>query len=322
MYTTRSHSIFRHSFNNKRGEIILDLYKKPTDRNQYLLTSSCHPAHCVENIPFYLALRIVRVCTDISTRDTRHTELKNMLMEREYPESMVDNALRKAKAIHRSTALKKVVAHKQTKRPIFATLYDPRLPNLQKIQLKHWLCMTQDPYLEEVFPEPPLVAFRRQKNIKDFLARAKIPANTTRQHRNLNGMKKCTQQCTACPYIKEGTEIKGCKFKWNIVKNVNCETRNCVYMIECQKDYCKERYIGETERELRERISEHRGYIHNKNVSTATGEHFNLPGHQLSDMKVTIIEKVKKYDESYRKERESTHIRRFNTFYRGMNRRP
>ena len=226
------------------GKIIFDLYKKPTDRDQCLLTSSCHPAHCVENIPFSLALRIVRVCTDISTRDTRHTELKNMLMEREYPESMVDNALRKAKAIHRSTALKKVVAHKQTKRPIFATLYDPRLPNLQKIQLKHWRSMTQDPYLKEVFPEPPLVAFRRQKNIKDFLVRAKVPANKTRPHRNLNGMKKCTQQCTACPYIKEGTEIKGCKFKWNISKNVNCETRNCVYMIECQKDYCKERYIG------------------------------------------------------------------------------
>ena len=65
-------------------------------------------------------------------------------------------------------------------------------------------------------------------------------------------------------------------------------------MNECQKDFCKERYIGKTERELRERISEHRGYIYNKKVSMATGEHFNLPGHQLSDMKVTIIDKVKK----------------------------
>ena len=39
------------------GKIIFDLYKKPTDRNQCLLTSSCHPAHCEENIPFSLALR-------------------------------------------------------------------------------------------------------------------------------------------------------------------------------------------------------------------------------------------------------------------------
>ena len=204
----------------REGKIKFDLYKKPTDRNQYLLTSSCHPAHCVENIPFSLALRIVRICTDMSTRDIRHQELKIMLIEREYPENMVDTALRKAKAIPRSTALKKVVAHKQSKRPIFATFYDPRLPNLQQIQLKHWRSMTQDPYLKEVFPEPPLMAFKRQKNIKDFLVRAKVPANKTRPQRNLRGMKKSTMQCNACPYIKEGTEIKGYYFKWNITKNV------------------------------------------------------------------------------------------------------
>ena len=93
-------------------------------------------------------------------------------------------------------------------------------------------------------------------------------------------------------------------------------------MIECQKEYCKERYIGETQRELKERISEHRGYIYNKVLTQATGAHFNLPGHQLSDMKVTVIEQVKMFDESYRKERETMFIRRFNTFYRGMNRKP
>ena len=37
------------------GKIITDLYRKETDRNQYLLPSSCHPAHvtdiftCIEN---------------------------------------------------------------------------------------------------------------------------------------------------------------------------------------------------------------------------------------------------------------------------------
>ena len=44
----------------ENGKIITDLYRKETDRNQYLLTSSSHPAHVTENIPFSLALRIVR----------------------------------------------------------------------------------------------------------------------------------------------------------------------------------------------------------------------------------------------------------------------
>ena len=32
----------------ENGKIITDLYRKPTDRNQYLLTSSCSPATCTE----------------------------------------------------------------------------------------------------------------------------------------------------------------------------------------------------------------------------------------------------------------------------------
>ena len=45
-------------------KIIVDLYKKPTDRNQYLLTSSCHPSSVTNNIPFSLTLRIVRLCSE------------------------------------------------------------------------------------------------------------------------------------------------------------------------------------------------------------------------------------------------------------------
>ena len=50
------------SYKISEGKIILDLFKKPTDRNMYLLPSSCHPPHQHENIPFSLAMRINRVC--------------------------------------------------------------------------------------------------------------------------------------------------------------------------------------------------------------------------------------------------------------------
>ena len=65
-------------------EIIVDLYKKPTDRCQYLLTSSCHPPHITQNIPFSLAYKIDRICTDPKTRDTRLEELKDMLTSSDF----------------------------------------------------------------------------------------------------------------------------------------------------------------------------------------------------------------------------------------------
>ena len=72
---------------------------------------------------------------------------------------------------------------------------------------------------------------------------------------------------------------------------------------------------------LKSRLAQHRGYIRNKDDSKATGHHFNLPGHSLADLTVTIIEQVKKSDTLYRKEREEYHIRRFNTLHKGINRK-
>ena len=54
----------------------------------------------------------------------------------------------------------------------------------------------------------------------------------------------------------------------------------------------------------------------------ATGEHCNKEGHTLGGMTVTVIEKVRNQDPLYRKEREARHVRRFNTFYKGINRKP
>ena len=66
----------------KDNKISTDLYKKPTDKNQYLLTSSCHPAENVTNIPYSLALRITRICSEVSERDQAYQELKEMLLHR------------------------------------------------------------------------------------------------------------------------------------------------------------------------------------------------------------------------------------------------
>ena len=57
-------------------------------------------------------------------------------------------------------------------------------------------------------------------------------------------------------------------------------------------------------------------------LDKATGEHFNMPGHDITCMKVSIIEKVRKLCVQYRKEREKYFIRKFNSYYKGMNKQP
>ena len=298
--------------------IITDLYKKKTDRNQYLLTSSCHPAHVTKNIPFSLCLRIVRICSRIEDRDKRFSELKSMLLARGYSAGIINAAIEKAKKIPRFEALKKVVGSKETERPVLVIHYDPRLPSVSQIIMKHYRTMVQDPHLKEVFPLPPLVAYRRQKNLKQILVRAKIPSLPSRPKRKILGMKKCNK-CVYCSYITTGDHVKATASNYHhqIIQEVNCTSSNVIYLITCQK--CDIQYVGETDRKMKERFAEHQGYVRNKNLSKATGEHFNLPAHKLSDMRIRILEQIFNKDPFYRKKREHMYINKFNTKLKGLN---
>ena len=79
------------------------------------------------------------------------------------------------------------------------------------------------------------------------------------------------------------------------------------------------RYVGESKRPLKQRLADHRGYVNCDNINTATGAHFLQPGHSLSHLQITIIEKLKNQSDIYRKEREKYFINMFNSYYKGMN---
>ena len=200
----------------------------------------------------------------------------------------------KARKVPRSAALKEVQKTKTVDRPVFPVVYDPRLPPITSTLTKHWRSMvSRNKYLGEVFPSPPLTAYKRQPNQKSFLVRAALPKGNRRYpQRNQKGMSKCnTQNCTACPFIREGKNIKINGAPWKINRKLDCQSYNIVYAIVCKKDTCKQVYIGETKRLLKFRLAEHRGYVVNGDTTKATGRHFSL-----ADLQVTAIEKAKKKD--------------------------
>ena len=108
-------------------------------------------------------------------------------------------------------------------------------------------------------------------------------------------------------------------FKVEIDRTVNCQTKNLIYCVGCKK--CSQQYIGETERTLQDRFSDHIGYVKNKKLQKATGEHFNQKGHSLSDMTISIVEKLHSTSGQFRKQRERMYINKFNTKYKGLNKK-
>ena len=73
---------------------------------------------------------------------------------------------------------------------------------------------------------------------------------------------------------------------------------------------------------MSERLSEHIGYILNNNRKQATGIHFNKHGHNISHLRITILEKIATKNEIYRKEREKYHINKFYSYLTGINLSP
>ena len=173
-------------------------------------------------------------------------------------------------------------------------------------------------YLKEVFPRPPITAYKRQPNIRNLLVRAKVPKNGINK-RKIKGMAKCGNGCQACPFIREGKNVKINRKEWKLNNKFDCNSYNVVYAITCKKDYCKESYIGETKRMLKFRLADHYGYVRSHRLDTPTGSHFNSPGHTLGDLSITVIEKSKRNNHPYRRQREEYHINRFDTYFNGMN---
>ena len=80
-------------------------------------------------------------------------------------------------------------------------------------------------------------------------------------------------------------------------------------------------YIGETDRTVRERFLEHRGYVRREELDKATGFHFNKPNHQISDMTISVLERITSSDPQYRKTREHYWIEQFELLTKGINRK-
>ena len=310
----------------KNNKIVTDLYRKPSDRVQYLLPSSCHPNHCHTNIPYSLALRIVRICSEPESRDKRFDELRDMLKSRNYQSGLIASAIDRAKQVPRSEALKRVTKKQTAKRQVFSVLYDPRMPSMAKIVHKHYRTMiTVDPELKESFPLPFLIAYRRPANLREKLIRAKVPKPTTsRPKRTIKGMRKCRKklnggECPCCPFIQETKVVQATQSNFSIEVNtaVDCQTKGIVYCITCTK--CSLQYIGTSKNSLQDRFANHIGYVRSRDMSQATGRHFNSRGHSLSDMKVFIVKKVFNVDRLLREELESDMIRNFNSKFKGPN---
>ena len=158
----------------ENGRIRTDLHVKPTDKHQYLRMDSCHPIHCKASIPYSQALRLRRICSEEQVFKNRARELKQHFLSRGYNEQHLNKQIQRALNTSREACLQPKQNREKSARIPLVVTYHPILPFFRMTAKRHLPILHVSERLRRAFRYPPIIAFRRPKNLKDFLVRATL----------------------------------------------------------------------------------------------------------------------------------------------------
>ena len=129
-------------------------------------------------------------------------ELAGWLKDRGYEESLVNEQIDRVCRLDRATLLANSGNRtndqgRGERVPLVAT-YHPALNSLGKVARRLHPMLTNSEEHRKVFPEPPLIAFRRCKNLKDILVRARL-SNEGSGATDKKGCSRCGKsRCQVC----------------------------------------------------------------------------------------------------------------------------
>ena len=147
---------------------------KPTETFQYTHFASCHPQGVKKDFIKGKAIRLLRTNSSKIIFEEKITNFKAHLLQRGYPEDLINTTLSEVNFKDRKLALQQKPKTNQRILP-FVTQYQPSVPNLKQILMKNWHLIEQQPLLSEIYKlEPALVSYKRGRSLKDILVRAKL----------------------------------------------------------------------------------------------------------------------------------------------------
>ena len=241
--------------------------------------ASAHPQHCIKGIPYGKFLRILRICST-KADIIKHCVTKGQRFVRPaYPITLICKAFLKALRHDRQTLLNPIQKEPDETAPnIPVTTYNPGFRGLKNVASKSWDLLGKSCTTRAIFRENFLSAFRRPKNLKDYLMKSKLEPQ--REDNDVESSNKCLppNTCRFCPKLNtDGRILSSASGRTYMSRyNVCCSSSNLIYCLTCKR--CGIQYVGQTKRELKVRFSVHFLKITKNNPESEIARHFN-PGH-------------------------------------------
>ena len=164
-------------------------------------------------------------------------------------------------------------------------IYHPILPSFHTTAKQHLPTPHVSERLQEAFQYPPLIAFHRPRNLKDFLVRATLTPTPSESPGNYTcGAPRCKTSPILWVTDVFSSHTTGQLYKVRF--RTSCKSPNIVYLITCRR--CGLQYVGETSQPLHAKINSHQSDItHQRTDVSPVAEHFNSGAHSVLDRTVT-----------------------------------
>ena len=176
------------------NKLATSVHYKPTDLHSYLLYSSSHPSHVKDSIPYSQFLRLRRLCSEDSDFNSKCDEMSNFFSERGYPDSNLSKAFNRVQNVNRDSALEPSASDNEERIP-FTLTFHPNNLSARNAVLRNFKILGSDPETAPLFPNPPLVSFKRDRDLRNSLVRSSLPSNLE------PGTFDCSRKvCNTCPF--------------------------------------------------------------------------------------------------------------------------
>ncbi len=301
---------------NPDGSLSTNLFCKPTASYQYLHNSSYHPKHVTNSLPKSQLMRIRRICSNLSDYETHAKRFVDHFIKRNYHHKPLTRMVQEVKTMNREELLqyKKRDSSANNRIPLVLA-YHHKLEGIGgAIKGAYKQAIMKYPSLKSLFPEPPMVAFRRAPNLRDKLVRAKhqnqpdttadaAAATTTTASQGHSQLEK---QMNRSHSITNPQTQRTCRINGGAANIVGS-----VYAAECTKH--KKLYVGQTGRPLNCRFNNHRSDAKHRPYTCKLAEHFHENSCSMdTDLRVSVLEQVSG-SQALREYREDKWITRLQT---------
>ncbi|GFS22653.1 hypothetical protein ElyMa_003369400 [Elysia marginata] len=167
-------------------------------------------------------LRLRRLCQDDLDFQEKCLRMRDFFVSCGYPLEILDDAWNRVSKISRTDALITRPEQSSQRTKLIMT-YHPHNLVARKIVLNNISILQADPEAREVSDEPPLVVYRRVKNIRDMLVRSRISVSHD------SGTRPCRRpRCKTCTYVSQSSEINTPPGVFTIADSFTCTSRNLI----------------------------------------------------------------------------------------------